>query len=61
MSATDTEIRQLEDRFGLSPRARLTLGLTFGEAGHTLEELNRSLGEEVDYANDEDPRLELTP
>ncbi len=34
------EVRQLEDRFGLSPRARLTLGIQLGEAHRSLAELN---------------------
>ena len=55
------EVRMLEDRFGMSPRARLQLGITLGEARPTLEDLNRSLGEEVDADGDEeDPRIELT-
>jgi hypothetical protein len=44
--------RALEDRYGLSPRARLQLGVTFAEAHASLRELNESL--EVD--DDEDPR-----
>lgn len=33
------EIRQLEDRFGLSPLARLRLGVTLGEAARSLEDM----------------------
>lgn len=40
IATLDTEIRQLEDRFGLTPRARLTLGITLGEAHRSLGELN---------------------
>lgn len=36
----DAEIRALEDRFGLTPRARLTLGITLGEAHRSLAQLN---------------------
>ena len=39
MSAWDAEIRQLEDRFGLTPRSRLSLGLQLGAAKKTLEDL----------------------
>ena len=39
-SAMDAEIRQLEDRFGLHPKAGLTLGIVYGEAARSLEELN---------------------
>ena len=54
----DAEIRQLEDRVGLSPRARLQLGITIGEAARSLADLNRAL--DVDYDDgDEDPRLEV--
>lgn len=41
------EIRQLEDRFGLTPMARLKLGVKFGEA-------KRSLADEVDDDDDGD-------
>lgn len=47
VSSLDAEMRQLEDRFGLSPRARLQLGVTLGEATRSLAELNRSFLEEV--------------
>lgn len=43
LSALDAEIRQLEDRFGLSPTARLRLGIQMGEAKRTLDDLNREL------------------
>jgi len=36
----DAEIRQLEDRFGLTPRARMQLGVAFGEAHRSLDALN---------------------
>lgn len=39
----DSEIRQLEDRFGLSPMARLRLGVRFGKAARSLDELNRQM------------------
>ena len=51
----DGEIRQLEDRFGLTPLSRLRLGVTLGEAARSLEELNRSLADDPD--EDVDPRL----
>lgn len=54
------EIRTLEDRFGLTPKARLTLGIKFGEAARSLEDLNRSLdADDEDEAEDqEDPRAQ---
>lgn len=39
----DGEIRALEDRFGCSPAARLRLGIRFGQAARTLEDLARGL------------------
>jgi P27 family predicted phage terminase small subunit len=39
-TSIDAEIRQLEDRFGLHPKAGLTLGIVYGEAARSLEELN---------------------
>lgn len=52
----DAEIRALEDRFGLSAKARLQLGITFGEAKKTLDDLNQDLNDDGD--EDRDPRLE---
>lgn len=40
VTATNAEIRQLEDRFGLTPMSRLRLGVTFGEAARSLADLN---------------------
>ena len=60
MAAWDAEIRQLEDRFGLTPLSRLKLGLTFSEAQRTLEDLTRSL-DEADGDDGDDPRLESIP
>jgi P27 family predicted phage terminase small subunit len=57
LKACDAEIRLLEDRFGLSPIARLRLGVALGEAAKSLDELNRSLDADDD-TNDpgDDPR-----
>jgi P27 family predicted phage terminase small subunit len=46
MAVMDSEIRQLEDRFGLNPLARARLGITIGEAARTLADLNRALEED---------------
>jgi P27 family predicted phage terminase small subunit len=57
LKSCDAEIRLLEDRFGLSPIARLRLGVALGEAAKSLDELNRSL--DADDHDDEpasDPR-----
>lgn len=37
------EARQLEDRFGLSPKSRLQLGITFADAHLSLASLNERL------------------
>ena len=57
IAVLDSEIRQLEDRFGLTPRARAALGLTIGQARITLDQLNVAA---IESATSElpDPRLE---
>jgi hypothetical protein len=55
VASLDAETRALEDRFGLTPRARLQLGVTLGEAHRSLADLNAAFLEEVTDA--EDPRL----
>lgn len=61
ISTIDSQITVLEDRFGLTPMARLKLGVNFGQAAKTLADLNASVeaepseGHETDY----DPRLEI--
>ena len=50
----EQEARQLEDRLGLSPNARLRMGATLAGAKRTLEQVNTSL----DGADQEDPRDE---
>ena len=63
MTALDAEIRQLEDRLGLTPKSRLQLGITFGEAAKSLDAINRALagdhGEEEEELDEEDPRFEV--
>lgn len=56
MATLDSQIVALEDRFGLTPMARLKLGVTFGEAHRSLADLNASV-EADDDADDEDPRF----
>lgn len=59
VQSCDRELRALEDRIGLSPKARLQLGITYGEAAKSLDELNRLLDMEGDDVDDDfaDPRL----
>ncbi len=42
------EVRALEDRYGLSPRSRLQLGIAFGEAHRSLDALNAEFMERTD-------------
>jgi P27 family predicted phage terminase small subunit len=59
VASLDAEIRNLEDRFGLTPRARLQLGVTFGEAHRSLADVNASFLEDDRHEDDvEDPRLD---
>ena len=52
------EIRALEDRFGMTPKARMALGIAFGEAARSLSDLNQMLEyDDGDEADEEDPRL----
>lgn len=52
----DAEIRSLEDRFGLSARARLQLGITVGDSTPSIEARNRELNRNLPDDGD-DPRL----
>ena len=50
IASFDAEIRQLEDRFGLTPMARLKLGITLGDAARSLADLNAELDGDLDDA-----------
>lgn len=54
---TTAQILQLSDRLGLTPRARLQLGITFSQAAMGIAELNRML-DEVEDDDDGDVALE---
>lgn len=62
-ASLDGRILQLEDRFGITPMGRLKLGVTFGAAARSLEELNRdfegSTDEEAGAQEEADPRLRI--
>jgi P27 family predicted phage terminase small subunit len=58
MQTEMAEIRQLEDRFGLSPRARLGLNFTLGQTAKTLADLNSEFVGGGDGDDDDDPRLD---
>lgn len=53
----DAEIRQIEDRLGLSPRALAMLTTHFVGAQKSLDELNAQLGDEDDHDDANDPRV----
>lgn len=58
VASLDGRIAALEDRFGLTPKARLDLGVTYSEAHDALGELERRIEEA--FADDQapdDPRL----
>ena len=55
----DAEIRQLEDRFGITPQARLKLGIRLGEAMRSLEDMNRELNDGGEDEKHGDPRLAI--
>lgn len=60
VASLDARIQTLEDRFGITPAARLKLGIVLGAAAKSLEDLNASFTSgDTDEAegDDEDPRL----
>lgn len=59
LAAVDAEIRQLEDRFGLTPRAAMQLGIVFTDLQKTLDDLNREANDDGDQDQEDeaDPRL----
>lgn len=55
VDALDAKILALEDRFGLSPMARLKLQVTLGDATRSLKDINAALGQDnrpVEEADD---------
>jgi P27 family predicted phage terminase small subunit len=50
VAAFDAEIRQLEDRVGLSPRARLQLGISLGVAVRSLADIAEAIDGDSDAA-----------
>ena len=59
VASLDGRILPLEDRFGITPMARLKLGIAFGEAARSLDGLNKEFDrDDADGDEDEeDPRL----
>lgn len=58
MASLDGRIVALEDRFGITPKGRLALGITMGAAAKSLDEMNRRfMGDDEGDDDDIDPRL----
>jgi len=55
--ALDVEVRALEDRYGLTPAARLKLGIRLGEAARSLEDLARDLDDDASWDEDDTRRI----
>lgn len=52
VTTLDEKILALEDRFGMTPLARLKLGAQLGDAAKSLDEMNRRLADDDDDAPD---------
>lgn len=61
MTSIRSEVTALEDRFGLTPMARLKLGATLGSAAASLDKLNEQFNEQEPDDDDVDPRLAAIP
>jgi hypothetical protein len=48
------ELTSIEDRLGMSPRSQMALGIAFGQAKKSLDELNRELAVSEDGNDDAD-------
>lgn len=61
IDACDSEIRQLEDRLGLSPKAMAQLALAGSAAQKSLDDVNKSLEQDEDdgHRDEIDPRLSV--
>ena len=55
LATLDGRLLALEDRFGITPLARMKLGIAIGEAARSLEDLNAEFEEDEDEP-DQDPR-----
>lgn len=58
VASLDGRIQSLEDRFGITPAARLKLGIVLGAAAKSLEAMNDAFSDddEDDIEVDDDPR-----
>lgn len=58
IASRESAIKMAEDAYGMTPMARLKLGIAVGQAKLTAEELNRALAIEPKDAGDVDEQLE---
>ncbi len=58
VASLDGRIVALEDRFGITPLARMKLGIAIGEAARSLEDLNSEFDED-EKEDGKDPRLDV--
>ncbi len=56
LATLDVRMVALEDRFGITPLARMKLGIAIGEGARSLEDLNREFEDDKDGRQDQDPR-----
>ncbi len=58
VASMDARIDKLEERFGITPKARLALGIAMGAAAKSLEDINRGFEDDDDTEGEEhDPRV----
>jgi hypothetical protein len=55
IASLDSRIDRLEERFGITPKGRLGLGVVLGQAQRSLEEMNRAFDDDTDE-EEHDPR-----
>lgn len=57
VASLDARIVALEDRFGITPKGRLALGITMGAAAKSLDDMNRRFAADGEGDDHLDPRL----
>lgn len=57
VASIDARIDKLEARFGITPKGRLELGIAYGAAARSLEDLNRQFDDDTE--GETDPRLQV--
>jgi P27 family predicted phage terminase small subunit len=59
LAQLESQIAKTEAAFGMTPIARLRLGIALGEAARSLDELNRALDDDSDDDPADDPRTRV--